>query len=100
MRYLFFLVIVACGIEPSNETVVVQEEGVGGDIEQQFIVEIKPLTDRFCLKCHSSSSFLQSGAAFKASSSQTRIKSGNMPQVGSAEASAFDAVSRDKLLNF
>ena len=102
MRLLFLLLLASCGIEPS-ECRVVESQAPGGNgdqLEQRFIVEIKPLTDRFCLACHSNAPFLQSGSAFKASSSQSRIQSGNMPQVGSSQASSFDAQSRAKLLNF
>jgi hypothetical protein len=55
---------------------------VGGGVGGVSFANVKPIIDEQCALsgCHAGAAFLQSGEAFKASSSAQRINSGNMPR--------------------
>lgn len=108
MKLLLMLVLFCplggCGVAVENYK---DPDIKGGDIPPQdaaFTTTVKPVLTKSCsgTGCHSSSvdEFLNSGAAFKASSSRTRLEGNNMPIPGSAQAKAFTAADKTILLNY
>lgn len=85
----------ACG----GETQEKQVEGPGSD--EEFANVIEPILADSCALsgCHATAGFVKSGAAFKASSSLSRIQSGNMPKPGPG-LDAFSSADKAKVLAY
>jgi hypothetical protein len=69
----------------------------GGDISFQ---DVQAITSQFCIRCHTTSQFLKSETAWRASEAKQRVSNGSMPAAGSAEARAITAADRGVLVNF
>jgi hypothetical protein len=76
----------------------------GGNLptDQVWTGSIKPILDKHCKRCHSTSAFIFSGAAYKGSSAKQRIASTSnpMPPIGSGEAASLTQQQRSVLINY
>ena len=69
----------------------------GGDTS---FADVQAITKDYCQRCHSTSQFLKSEAAWRGSEAQTRVSNNSMPPPGTAEARNLPAADRAILANF
>lgn len=62
--------------------------------------DVQAVTQVSCQRCHSTSQFLKSEAAWKASDAKNRVQSGAMPPPGTPEARNITAADKATLLSF
>lgn len=96
------LTLWGCGSERQIEpkTPVPQpttKPGPGGEIT---FAEVQAVTDASCKRCHSTSQFLKSEAAWRASEAKARVSAGSMPPPSTPEARNISADDKATLINF
>jgi hypothetical protein len=96
-RYLFLtcFLAVSCGSDKKEKKVI-----KSSPTDKTWTAEIKPILKARCVRCHASSEFISSGAAYKRSGASKRVASGNMPPVGSGEAASMTAAEKTTLINY
>lgn len=100
--YLMMLIISGCGSEREVEPKApvptpTKTPGPGG---QTSFADVQSITVDYCQRCHSTSQFLKSEAAWRGSEAQARVSGNTMPPPGTAEARNLSAADRAVLANF
>jgi len=96
----FTLALLLWGCGSTEETKNVPPSGPA---DTEWTQVIKPIVDSSCALsgCHANNAgFVQSGAAFKASSSKNRVSNNSMPVPDSAGDKAFSSSDRAKVLTY
>ena len=98
--FALVLLMVGCGsereIEPKEAPPAAGPPPVSAP---SSFAEIKPLLDKYCIRCHAGDGFLLAEARWKASQGPARVQNKSMPQAGSQEAKAFTEADRAKILS-
>lgn len=104
MRFLFLVLLIGCGLEPSKhdhgqtQPAPVQQPTTGGD----DWADVKPLVQEQCALsgCHAGASFLATGRAMKASRSAALISADRMPPRRSPNYEIWTNDKKRRLLDY
>lgn len=101
MKILICIIfLVGCGMEPSGsykEPAPTDPQPPSGTVT---FAQAKVVIDEQCASCHEGAAFIQTGPAFKASTSRQRINSGNMPKKSGRNYPIYNNAKKKILLDY
>jgi uncharacterized membrane protein len=88
-----------CGSQRELEPKTPIPESPGQPSGKDF-AQVTAITNQYCLRCHSTSPFLKSEAAWDASEAKARLTARSMPPGGTNEAKNLSDKDRSFLISF